>query len=452
LIASDWAQTSAPREYLLPADREALVGRYAPDRPSLQFATLLDYVDEHGADRVYAESPYVDFDYRAEYSNLYARGFNPPPDKCERLLFFRDEEFLGFCVVRPTYKPVGRTALKPPPTLAEHVTCKAKHAVRPYGLHLEVEGWPFVSQDGVYGRCAHAAIWSISRYHHLRHSGPKHSLAGIVEAAETPGITDKTSRSAGLYLHEVAAAFAGLGLPTIPYQPNGRHDLEATLCRYLNSGLPIALSTPGHLTVLVGYGHEENGDLFFVRSDDNTGAYEKIKAELSGAQKWGMLLVPMPARILVPGAAAEIKARLAFAEQAGATVETEPTLEAIMSDKLRYRTYAIDAAEYKAELTERGLGEEVVNHHQLVPASVWIWVTEFQLRDVSGGRRVVGELAIDATSDPRDPQPLFANLPGRVVSWLPGEANPKAKSVPDGGLYDSGIGFHRDPSHGSRTR
>jgi hypothetical protein len=444
LIPSDWALTSAPREYLLPADREQLLTRYTPDRPSSQFATLLDYVEEHEADRVYAESPYVDFDYRAEYSHLYARGFNPPPDKCERLLFFSQSEFLGFCVIRPTYKPVGRTALTPPPSLAPYVTCRAPHVVRPYGLQLDVDAWPFISQDGVYGRCAHAAIWAISRYHHLRHNGPRHSLAAIVEAAGTPVVTDKTSRSTGLYLHEVAAAFAGLGLPTIPYQPGGTLELEATLCRYLNSGLPIALSTPGHLTVLIGYGYE-NGELFFIRSDDNTGAYEKTTAKLSGKDAWGMLLVPMPARILVPGAAAEIKARLVFAVQAGATTATEPTLDALMDDEFQYRTYAIDAADYKAKLIERGLDPDIVHHHQRVPASVWIWVTEFQRRDTKDKRRVVGELAIDATSDPRDPQPLFANLPGRVVSWLPGEATPQAKSVPDGGLYNSALEFRGDP-------
>jgi hypothetical protein len=438
MIPTDWARTSVPREYSLPAQREELLGRYTPDRPSRQFATLLDYIEEHAADRIYVESPYVDFDYRAEYSHLYARGFNPPPDKCERLLFFRGNDFLGFCVIRPTFKPVGRTALEPPPSLARYVTCKATHVVRPYGLRFEVDAWPFISQDGVYGRCAHAAIWAISRYHHLKHQGPKHSLAAIVEAAGTPVVTDKTSRSAGLYLHEVAAAFAGLGLPTIPYQPNGTLDLEATICRYLNSGLPIALSTPGHLTVLVGYGYDEDG-LFFVRSDDNTGAYERAKIVLSGREAWEMLLVPMPARILVPGAAAEIQARLSFAEQAGATEATDAILDALISEEFQYRTYAIDAAEYKAKLPGRGLGQDVVNHHQLVPASVWIWVTEFQRPDVTGRTRVVAELAIDATSDPRDPQPLFANLPGRVVSWLPGESAPQAKSVSVVDLYDTAL-------------
>lgn len=442
MIATDWARIDAPREFVLPGGREALVERYTPDRPSTQFATLLDYLDEHEADRVYVESPYVDFDYRAEYSHLYARGFNPPPDKCERLLFFNQDVFLGFCVVRPTYKPVGRTALAPPPGVSTFVTCTAPHTVHPYGLEFSVQAWPFLSQDGVYGRCAHAAIWAIARYHHLRHNGAKHSLAGIVTAAGTPAATDKTSRSAGLYLHEVANAFARLGLPTIPYQPNNTPDLEATLCRYLNSKLPIALMTPGHLTALIGYGYED-GELFFIRSDDNYGSYQREKIRLSGADAWKMLLVPMPARILVPGAAAEIKARLIATEQAGASEATEPIHEELRAGNLKLRTYAIEAADYKARLVERGLSAEIVDHHRLVPTSVWIWVTEFQRQDVADGKKVLGELAIDATGDPRDPDPLFANLPGRLVAWLPGDSTPLAKEGPAEDLYETAMANHR---------
>jgi hypothetical protein len=158
-----------------------------------------------------------------------------------------------------------------------------------------------------------------------------------------------------------------------------------------------------------------------------------------------MLLVPMPARILVPGAAAEIKARLVFAEQAGATAATEPVLDALGQGQFLYRTYAIDAAEYKARIEARGLGDEVVNHHRYVPASVWIWVTEFQQRDTSDKRRVIGEVAIDATSDPRDPQPVFVNLPGRVASWLPGQATPFAKKVGSVEIYDSALEFRGTP-------
>jgi hypothetical protein len=62
-------------------------------------------------------------------------------------------------------------------------------------------------------------------------------------------------------------------------------------------------------------------------------------------------------------------------------------------------------------------------------------VTEFQRRDILGIDRVIGEVAIDATSHPLEPSPIFANLPGRVLAWLPGAADPRAKAVPVVDLY-----------------
>jgi Papain-like cysteine protease AvrRpt2 len=442
VLPDDWGQAVPPRAYDLPAGEQALLDRYCSEQLSPQFASILDYARDLNANRVYVESPYVDFDYRSEYANLYSRSFDPPPDKCERLLFFRDATFLGFCVARPSVKPVGRTAVGPPPSLKPHISCLAPHVARPYGQEYRVRAWPFLSQDGVYGRCAHAAIWSIARYHHLRHGVARRSITDVVEASGTRLMADQTARSSGLYLHEVAEAFAGLGLPTLPYQPDSLpsgEDVKRIICRYLNSGFPIALSTPGHLTVLIGYG-EENGEFFYVRSDDNLGPYGRTAGPgHDPLGNWDMLLVPLPARIHVPGEAAELRAKKVFGEQAGAKPETESVFESFAQDELRVRTYAVEAAQYKQRLPERGLAAETVRHHQLAPASVWIWVTEFQLRNDDGPCRVVGEVAIDATSHPRNAKPVLANLPGRAVAWLPGQGVPRALDVERVDLHDTAL-------------
>lgn len=442
MLPDDWGRAVPPQAYALPTDERALLERYCSEQASPQFASILDHAQELAADRVYVESPYVDFDYRSEYANLYARSFDPPPDKCERLLFFDKTKFLGFSVARPSVKPVGRSAVAPPPSIEPHVRCLAPHIVRPYGQEYGVDAWPFLSQDGVYGRCAHAAIWSIARYHHLRHGAPRRSITDVVEASGTRLMADQTARSSGLYLHEVAEAFAGLGLPTLPYQPKSLpsgEDVKRIVCRYLNSRFPIALSTPGHLTVLIGYG-EENGEVFYIRSDDNLGPYGRSNGPgHDPLGEWDMLLVPLPARIHVPGEAAELRAKKIFAEQAGATPETEPVLEAFAQEELRVRTYAVEAAQYKSRLHQRALSADTVHHHQLAPASVWIWVTEFHRRDVDGPRRVVGEVAIDATSHPRNAKPVLANLPGRAVAWLPGQGVPLARDVDRVDLHDTAL-------------
>jgi hypothetical protein len=429
----DWGKTlDRPRVYRLPEDQQALRERYLHGGPSPQFEELLSQADSLGATVVFVEVPYVDFDYRAEYSNLYARSFRPPPDKTERLLFFRETKFLGFSALRPSHKPVGRTAISPPPREAPFVTCLAPHAIHPYGRDLPVDAYPFVSQDGQYGRCAHAAIWSIARYHHLRHGTPKVSIAAVVEAAGTREPVDRTFASEGLYLHQVAEAFHGLGLPPIHYDPRQLplgESLRKVTSRYLNSGFPVALNTHAHLTVLVGYGKEDE-QFFFIRSDDNLGAYERVlDSENDRLGEWEMLLVPLPARIHVPAELAELAAVKTLREQSGATDKTLPVRRALEAGDFRLRTYAVEAFRYKKLLAARGPGDEVVNHHLLVPAPIWIWVTEFQSRAGKGNERVYAEVAIDATSHRGRPRPVFANFETRCVAWLPEDSGALAKDV-----------------------
>ncbi len=78
VLPADWGRTLPPQKFALPDDERALLDRYCGVQSSVQFASVLDYVGDLSADRVYIESPYVDFDYRSEYSNLYARSFDPP--------------------------------------------------------------------------------------------------------------------------------------------------------------------------------------------------------------------------------------------------------------------------------------------------------------------------------------------------------------------------------------
>ena len=445
MLPDDWGRTlSRPRAYKLPDALDELLERYEHGGRSAQLRDIADRALQCGATAVFVEAPYVDFDYRAEFSNLYARSFVPPPDRCERLLFFAGRTFLGFSVMRPMHKTVGRTAIAPPPDLERFVCCLATHRVRPYGESFAVDAFPFTSQDGQYGRCAHAAIWAIARYHHLVHRTAKHSIAAVVDAAGTRESVDRTTSSEGLYLHEVAAALRGLGLPAKPYDPKRlppNETIETVVCRYLNSGFPVAVNTPGHLTVLVGYGHDGD-DIFFLRSDDNMGTYERVDHPNSAKDRlgeWDMMLVPFPARIHVPGEAAEIAAGRAFLELAGVDEETSVWQERHLAGELRLRTYASDAADYKIRLQQRDPGAQIVLHHRTTPASAWVWVTEFQKRDADIGDRVVGEVVIDATSHPARPRLVMANLPGRCFALLPEERRPRRTVVPDGGRYASAL-------------
>lgn len=130
---------------------------------SLKPAKQLDWVFGHVRDRAthaLFEHEYIDADYRNEYANFYVKVFERLPDRCERLHFWENETYLGFCSIRPIAgAPVGRSALLPKADDLTNVACLASSTSHPYGHTLRVAAFPFISQDRRYGRCAHAVIW-----------------------------------------------------------------------------------------------------------------------------------------------------------------------------------------------------------------------------------------------------------------------------------------------------
>jgi hypothetical protein len=455
----DWARSLGRRlRFQLPDEHDELCERYEFDGKSDQLRAVLRDAEESGARQVLIEAPYVDFDYRAEYSQMYSREFNPPSDKCERLLFFaEEEEFLGFAVMRPGPKPVGRTGVQPRPQAAAMACCLARHSVRPNGSEYAVAAYPFMSQDGQYGRCAHAAIWSIARYHHLRWKTGRHSIAAVVDAAGTREAVDRTTTSGGLRLTQVAEAFSRLGLPPLMYDPKalprvnggpqasgGQESVGSVVCRYLNSGFPVALNTHAHLSVLTGYGYQGE-DVAFLRADDNVEPYEIVRnwADDDRLGEWEMLLVPLPARIHVPGEYAEQRARYVANKESRSAAETLPFRQYLVDGRVRLRTYAVEGAEYKLRLAKREprLPDATIGHHQSIPLSAWIWVTEFHLKDLPPHEPaiVLGEVVIDATSHRLNPRPLLASLGDSCFAWLPDEDIPRSKHFSGDGQWGSAL-------------
>ena len=153
-----------------------------------------------------------------------------------------------------------------------------------------------------------------------------------------------------------------------------------------------------------------------------------------------MMLVPFPARIHVPGEAAEIAAGRAFLELAGVDEETVGLAGAPSRGRLRLRTTPSDAADYKIRLAASVTpATQIVLHHRTTPASAWVWVTAFQERGADVSDRVVGEVVIDATSHPARPRLVMANLPGRCSRAVARGDGAAPHAVPDGGRYASAL-------------
>jgi hypothetical protein len=436
-LPDGWASRSDAGLFPWPTGREELEARYGKLRDGLRHASskctqlccVFDLATELGAEWVLREAPYVDYDYRSEYSQHFSRRFRPPPDSSERLIFLNPElRAVGYCVLRPTPQPVGRTVMNVPGKLEPFVSCRAAQDILAYGRRYEVDGFPFMSQDGEYGRCAHAAVWSIARFQHALHKTGRHSIAAIVAATGTNQLPDRTVMSGGLTVAEVRQALRRLGLPVLTYLPDRPLEettFEEVMCRYLDSGFPVAINTPNHLTVLVGYGREADGTIRWIRCDDNSGpyevvsAYDPVKKMDPRLGSWQMALIALPGRIHVPAESAQIAAKRTFERELGNTDGPKHLRERWDAGKIRIRTYAVKPADLKEKLLkDKEQIKELADFYRSIPTPIWAWISEFSDADEEEGT-VLGKVMIDATSSKQAPEAVAADIDGWCVYFDP---------------------------------
>jgi len=155
--------------------------------------------------------------------------------------------------------------------------------------------------------------------------------------------------------------------------------------------------------------------------------------------RWTTIFVPLPGRIYLLGDDA-----VAPAQQMLDMLTNHPAVsrEAFEGRVVQLREYVVDSREYKHDLQQRGLSEGAVGAHLQVACPRWIWVVEVQDTDEAAAHRpsCLGEIAIDATSDGRHPNFLFANLPGIRASWDPQSSDPTVfeDDIPDVLPYRTG--------------
>lgn len=419
-----------PARLALPNGWAWLEERYRRLAPVRQLTWVFDHVRDR-ATHVLFEHEYIDADYRNEYANFYVKVFERLPDRCERLHFWQDNTYLGFCSIRPIAgAPVGRCAVLPKDEDRPDIACLATSVAHPYGHQLSVEAFPFISQDRRYGRCAHAVIWMISQYHHLRFHNGRYFMSDIVSGASAHEF-ERVVPSTGLTTEQIGAAFRHIGLSALHYDLTTDKKLTDERVRlivtsYLNSHMPLALGTPGHLTALIGAGDNEDG-FYAVRSDDEVGPYCRIRPS-----QWTDLFVPLPDRIYLRAEEAHqvgcVQLKKVLDHEQAADVAAE-----LDRRNWTVRCFAVEARDHKVRILARNeLPAAVRAAHVRVGTPRWLWILEVVDRDAE--RRdepgVIGELAIDATSGEHAAKLLFANLPHTRLRW-PDDREPEIASTHD---------------------
>lgn len=222
---------------------------------------------------VVKESNYVDRAYRDSYYDYYSTKLRSYNRFCVRLSFFDfgvdpdflldnadniKEHYLGFLVLRPQQKCIGRNIISP---LAMKVTkpilvCKARIDSSCYGIKLEADGFPHASQDAETMTCAQSTIWMLMEYFGNKYSCYHPTVSSEIERILTPFVFERQLPSKGLTYNQVSVALREFGLGTkiygLPqnYTDEQQAHFNEILACYIESGVPLAIALTGN-----GNGH-----------------------------------------------------------------------------------------------------------------------------------------------------------------------------------------------------
>jgi hypothetical protein len=442
----------------LGANIARILDYYASEGNASPLLNVLSHALSEGASSALLEHRYTDIDYRDEHQTFYSTTHRRYPSSCHRMHFFKEDvkevrlaiplnlrrlTYLGYTVLRPVRAAaVGRTML-PLKEPREGIFCRVKDTVQLFGTPLTVEGMPFISQDAQLSRCAHATVWNTAYYHHLAFKVPRILPSQIASpSADLYAPAGRAIPSPGLTPIQLSIASSSIGLPPVIYPLDKLargEEVERTVCRYLNSRLPVTITTSSHAFTLLGYERVRSvtgeDSIRFWSHDDEVGPYRKIdnwRMDPGGA--WRIATVPLPRKVYLPGESAEKIARTLLPRvlaplNNSLDVELANRLKqdavARAGDKrsLSWRSMVLPSNEFKRLAFRRGYSDQFLERVLLAQLSRWVWVVELTDRDSiydpNKQPKVLADAIIDATEHARDPHLLLWSSGASFGHWRP---------------------------------
>ena len=407
------------------------------------------------------ERQYIDKDYRDTFSHFHSKRFVTLTSRCDRLHFFSvpisrndlrtkpellQASYLGYSVIRPT-RPncIGRTLLSPKcrvKKLGYLAVCKESILLQ--DTVLEIEGFPFISQDVDATVCAESAIWMLVRYFSNRYSLYKERYPfEITKMAEGHAMGKRVYPAGGLTVWQISETLRLAGFSSLIYSANRmegesdkdynkrRKDFLHNMYTYIESGLPLILAVPRHVLVAMGHKSEKitsvtSGDSKFlftselshslIVNDDNIPAYQELKEQggktvPNSVSEYGQnnveaFIVPLAEKVfLLAEDFKSVVVKILEGKDFGLTHSSQ--LES--ASPLVLRMFLTTGRSFKKKIAERNLGHAVVQRcYSEMPMPHFIWVCELSTVELYDKGEVLGEGSWDATRNAYEPQGFIA--------------------------------------------
>lgn len=420
------------------------------------------------------EEHYVDKVFRDSFYRFFSSKHFDTKRDCKRLSFFQGEifladfytreghrklnsSFIGFSVLKPISPGcVGRTYLNPTKLLINRGYIRTtKFNVVVLGAKLEVEAFPFSTQDSETMTCAETTIWNMLEYFGTRYPDYKIIYPSDIMECLSKYSHERILPSKGLIYGQISGLMKDFGFsPRIYFKDTYPETFEKIYHYYVESGLPIIVGIKGfhngnriaHALVCIGHSDKVNNieckepsELYYIDSadfykeyvviDDNQIPYSiqpyNGMSTFKEPQVKG-IVVPLYKRIfLEAGDASAIAYGLLLHEFYGIK---KPLLEYNGEEKyskdnpLIVRIFLTSSRAFKQYRAINYGSARMAYEYTHLPLPKFIWVAELSLKNLYFQNKVFGEIIIDATASRHTRDSLIAvHYPGYFGYRLPHE-------------------------------
>jgi hypothetical protein len=399
------------------------------------YIKLYEYLSQD-VKTVFIEKGYIDKDYRDTYYNFYSKKFANYPNKTIRLHFFTtvippddilildkyQNQYVGFSVIRPTrINTIGRTILDPSKisNLNGHI-CSTDYKVHIFGAELNINGFPYISQDTDVTVCAHAACWMVFRYFSERYTSYAEVLPFEVSQLTENLSYGRLVPSKGLYLSQIAEMFSKFGFfPEIYIRDSYKRNFDKLLYYYIESGLPVVagLNKHSHAITILGHFSDYRKNVLdnsveyvdgFIINDDNYLPYQKLLRRKTGGDGYcsefnvediDSFVVPLYEKIYFSAEYVESTVEAVLNDN---TFGINALSKLIRKENIIKRIFLTSSKSYKAQRRKQDLPFNLSSAYCTLDMPKFIWVCELSVNEFYQKGEIVGEIIFDATANHHD--------------------------------------------------
>lgn len=237
---------------------------------------------------VFIEYPYVEKYYRDTYYNYLSTKHQDYFRNTIRVSFFKDEikqedfrkkeridilrdEFLGFLTLRPSPDSIISRSVISPKLLKENSfkCCQATFSVEVNGVKLEIDGFPFCSQDGEVLSCAETTILLLLEYFGTKYPEYKPVLPSNIISKLSQRAHERQIPTSGLNTEDISFVLKEYGFGTkVYYKKQYEKTFRQIFNAYVDSGIPFIAALEngkiGHAILVMGREYDFNESYKFV--------------------------------------------------------------------------------------------------------------------------------------------------------------------------------------------